>query len=86
MEKKIVLLNPVVRWAVESAQTDNLRYLEAIAGVAKRIPELNEELTLPFIVDATTGKPVAVRVARLLYQQEPNRTVVIPVVVRAAPH
>lgn len=85
MERRLIR-DPALRWAIEPAQAGALRYIDGVAGVATRVPEEGEVLTLPFIVDATTGKPVAVRVVRIEYMEEPKRTVIIPVVVPAATH
>lgn len=85
MEKKI-LLNPVMRWAMEPGLCDGIRYLDGVASGPQRIPFEGEVLTLPFIVDAATSTPMPVRITRIEYQQEPTRTIVIAVVVPAQGH
>lgn len=78
-----LLINPVMRWAIDAGHAGTLAYIDGVAQTATRIPHVGDVLTLPFIVDAVTRHPCPVRVVQLLYQQQPQQTVVVPVVVKA---
>jgi len=82
---KRILVNPRLRWGVEPEHQRDVKYIEGIAGIAKRVPEVGEVLTLPFLVSPKTGQPMPVRVTRIEYEDLSDHTVVIPVVVPAQP-
>ncbi len=81
---KRVLINPVVRWATEPGHPGTLDFVDGVADGTTTLPYVGDVLTLPFIVNPITRQPCPVRVTRIEYVQEPGRTVVIPVVVRAS--
>lgn len=85
MDKPKILINPVIRWAIEPGHQGSIRYMDDVwlADGPTRIPEVGDVLTKKFMVDPNTGAPCAVRVTQVLYQYLPLQTVVTPVVVRA---
>lgn len=83
-QRPLVFFNPVVRWAVHPAHQHQLRHIDGVAG-AQPEPAAGSVLTLDFIVDATTGQPCPVRVTEVLYADEPNQTVIVPVLAKHQP-
>lgn len=64
MEKKELLINPLIRWAVHPADAGRIAYIDGIAG-PQSIPKENSVITRPFLVDPQTRQPVPVRVVRV---------------------
>lgn len=72
MNEPNVLINPMVRWAVHPADTGRIAYIDGIAGPQK-LPDENEVITRPFLVDPQTRQPVPVRVVQVLKQWDAAR-------------
>ncbi len=64
-EEPNLLINPALKWAVHPADQGRLKFIEGLGGPQK-VPEENELITRPFLVDPMTLQPVPVRVAHVL--------------------
>ncbi len=60
-----MLKNPVVRWAVHPADQGRIKYIEGVWD-GHTLPQVDEVITRPFLVDPETDQPVPVRVAQIL--------------------
>lgn len=84
MESRKVLINPTVRWAIESTHSGSIEYVQQLAprdGI--HVPHEGDVLTVPFMVDPATKQPCPVRVTRIEHLRTSTGHVVVPVVVRA---
>lgn len=62
----MVLINPVARWAVAPADAGRIEQLPGAAWPkGMQLPEEDDVLTLDFLVDPQTRRPVPVRVAEV---------------------
>lgn len=72
MDEPNLLINPMVRWAVHPADTGRIAYIDGVAG-PQMLPDENEVITRPFLVDPQTRQPVPVRVMQVLKQWDNGR-------------
>lgn len=77
---KIIPHNMVMRWTVHQADQGRLLYVDGIWD-GHKLPQENEVITRPFLIDPVSRAEVPVRVVQVLelYQEQPP---VLAVVVR----
>ncbi len=71
-DERVVLINPMLRWAIHPADAGRIAYIDGLGGPQK-MPKEDEVITRPFLVDPHTRAPVPVRVAQVLVQWDSTR-------------
>lgn len=69
---KLISSTTQVRWAVHPADTGQLTYIDGLWD-GHTLPQENDVITRPFLVDPISKSPVPVRVVQILemFQQQP---------------
>lgn len=75
---KILPAGTVVRWAVHPSDQGRLAYIDGLWD-GHTLPQENEVITRPFLVDPVSKAEVPVRVVQVLelYQQQPPTLAVV---------
>lgn len=60
-----ILINPMVRWAIHPGHEGTIEYVAGIGG-PQTLPNENEVITRPFLVDPHSRLPIPVRVSQVL--------------------
>lgn len=60
--KPEILINPEMRWACIASDAAKLKFIDGMRNSWPALPEVNEVLQVPFIVNPESQQPVPVRV------------------------
>jgi hypothetical protein len=63
--KPDILIDPVVRWAVHPGDAGRIAYIDGVSDPKDTLPQVDQLITRPFLVDPVSQQPVAVRVAAI---------------------
>lgn len=83
-EPPVVLINPVMRWAVVAGDAGSLAQIDGLPPVT--LPHVDEVLTVPCLVDPTTRLAVPVQVLAIRTLWDGQRHTLAVVVARHRPH
>lgn len=78
-----ILINPETRWAVHPSDVGSIEYIDGLWDGTIPLPQVNDVLTLAFMVDPSTKQPVPVRVSQIVEIRETRGHTLAVVVTRA---
>lgn len=78
--------NTVMKWAALASEAPYLKFIEGMPEHWPTLPHVGDVLELPFVVCASTGAPIKVRVVQILEQLGSQPPVIAPVLARAHGH
>lgn len=79
----IILINPVVRWAVHPADMGNILYIDGLWDPSHTLPHVGDIITRPFLVDPVTRDRIPVRVVEIQDHPEMQPHTLVVVVTRS---
>lgn len=75
-------INPRTMWACSPGEQTRMKYIEGM-GIPAKLPEMDDIVTVPFIVDPETLEPIPVRVIEIQERMGPTGHILVVVVSRA---
>lgn len=80
--KPTLLIDPMVRWAVHPASVSAIAYIDGLFDPKDKLPQENDLITRPFLVDPKTRQPIPVRVAEVRRMWDGARHILAVLVTR----
>lgn len=78
-----LLENPQVMWAVHPADLSRIHFIEGMQDAWPKLPQVGDTLTVPFLVDPISRKPIPVLVSEIRPLRYQGKDVLAVMVTRA---